>query len=785
PMGIKVTDQDSESVNIYISSNINIEKLVYDELTGKWTNSLTTFVNFNIDFKIIVKNDGNNILNNVIVIDYLPTILVYNDNANLNPDSIIGNKIQWNIGTLNINQVVTIYFTTKATTVGYGNNIANTSGTICKTVYDQSEIPIYVLPCRNEVWIDDSWHGQSDVNSYNPNLIWGINAFNTIQRGVNVLCPCGTVHVLSGTYVEQILINKSLQMLGENEPLIILSPTAKSFTIHGSVESWVPIILAYGGILIGNDITGTGNIGVIIDGFKFDGRNCPHSVSILYHDVESNCVPAIISNNTITKVDIGIKIDGCSDDTTIIHNRITWAKGTIGKIGIIITSSGGCEPINVEIHYNYIGIPCSMNIGVWNQVSITVDAILNWWGEDDGPGNPSGGYTYDPNTGRIADGLGDDVIGLVHFDPWWGVDACANVHPLDVLLGDTVTFDASCSFANDENGAINPGDIEYMWNFDDGGYSFSKISQHIYNSPGTYNAVLRITVSNYYIEGVNELLISFTYFTVYVTQTATTLSANANSHNLKEYEGIINYPLQLYGSGQGGEPPFNYKWDLGDGSIVYENNPIHIYKDTKQYNPILTVTDKTGATAQDTAIVTIYKDKLTANAGGPYISNTGEEKLFQGQAYGGSEPYYYIWDFCNGRNIIQKQDPTYIFYKEGTYYAKLIVIDSKGNIDEDTIKVQIIKEESNAEIKEIKGGLGIKATIDAGEYNCHWDITVDGKVFLGGENNGTIDANTIETVKLGFSLAIGKVEITVTANEKHKYYTAFALGPLFLKIQET
>jgi hypothetical protein len=55
-----------------------------------------------------------------------------------------------------------------------------------------------------------------------------------------------------------------------------------------------------------------------------------------------------------------------------------------------------------------------MNIGIWNQVSITVNAILNWWGEDDGPDSPTSGYTYDPNTGRIADGLGDDVIGLVH-----------------------------------------------------------------------------------------------------------------------------------------------------------------------------------------------------------------------------------------------------------------------------------------------------------------------------------------------------------------------------------
>jgi uncharacterized repeat protein (TIGR01451 family) len=783
--GSTVTDQDSESVNIIINPSINIEKMVYDPLTGQWTNSLTIFVDNDIDFKITVNNNGDNILNNVKVIDYLPSYLVYNYDATPTADLESDHQIQWNIGILNINQQVTLYFSAYAEDEGHANNIANASGTSCITVYDQSEIPIHVLPCQEEVWINCYWHGQSDVNLYNPSLIWGINAFSHIQQGIDVLCDCGTVHVLSGTYVEQIIINKDLQMLGENQPKIVLPGIVNSYTIHGSTEYWVPIILAYGGILVGNDITGIGNIAVKIDGFKFDARNHPGSVAILYHNVESGCVPAIISNNIITKTYIGIKIDGCTDDTTVIHNRITWEKSTSGRIGIIITSSGGCEPDNVEIHYNYLGAPCGLNIGIWNQVSIIVEAVLNWWGEDDGPGSPTSGYTYDAITSRIADGLGDDVIGLVHFDPWWGADASANVHPLNVLVGQLVYFDASSSFAYDENGAINPGDIEYMWKFDDGVYSFSKICTHIYNSPGNYKVILRITVYDYYIEGVSGYLMDFAYFTVLVSQPTAPLSANADSNKLKGYEGIINYPIQLYGSAEGGEPPYTYKWDFADGSTSNENNPIHIYKDMKEYNVILTITDNTGTTAQDNAIVTIYKDKLTAYAGGPYIGNAGEEILFKGQAAGGLEPYYYIWDFCNGRNIIQEQNPTYTFYKEGTYHVKLLVIDNKGNIDEDMVEVQIIKD-NHAEIKQVTGGFRITATIAAGNNNCEWTIKVKTNfILLGGEAGGTIQANTQETVKLPLTIAFGKVDITVTANEIHKDYTAFALGPLFLKVQET
>ena len=99
-----------------------------------------------------------------------------------------------------------------------------------------------------------------------------------------------------------------------------------------------------------------------------------------------------------------------------------------------------------------------------------------------------------------------------------------------------------------------------------------------------------------------------------------------------------------------------------------------------------------------------------------------------------------------------------------------------------TVEEENIIEE--AEIKEVSAGVGVKAVIDAGEYNCHWEITVEGKVFLGGENSGTIDANTQDTVRLGFSLAIGKVSITVKAGDIEKEYTAFALGPLYFNLQE-
>jgi hypothetical protein len=88
-------------------------------------------------------------------------------------------------------------------------------------------------------------------------------------------------------------------------------------------------------------------------------------------------------------------------------------------------------------------------------------------------------------------------------------------------------------------------------------------------------------------------------------------------------------------------------------------------------------------------------------------------------------------------------------------------------------------------IKNVKGGLRISATIAAGNMDCDWTINVDANfMLLGGDGGGKIVANTQETVKLTLTLAFGNADIIVTANEIQKKYKAYALGPLFLNLQE-
>jgi parallel beta-helix repeat protein len=65
----------------------------------------------------------------------------------------------------------------------------------------------------DEVWVDDSWSGQADVNLFDPGLTWQYDAFNVTQDGIDAVHEDGTVHVRPGKYDEHLVVgNKSLTL---------------------------------------------------------------------------------------------------------------------------------------------------------------------------------------------------------------------------------------------------------------------------------------------------------------------------------------------------------------------------------------------------------------------------------------------------------------------------------------------------------------------------------------------------------------------------------------------
>jgi hypothetical protein len=87
-------------------------------------------------------------------------------------------------------------------------------------------------------------------------------------------------------------------------------------------------------------------------------------------------------------------------------------------------------------------------------------------------------------------------------------------------------------------------------------------------------------------------------------------------------------------------------------------------------------------------------------------------------------------------------------------------------------------------IREVNGGFLLSVSLSSGKAALNWSIHVEGKILFGGGNNGIIPPYSYKTVRLGFTIGVGKANITIRANDIKQYYSAFILGPFFLNLNK-
>jgi PKD repeat protein len=443
-----------------------------------------------------------------------------------------------------------------------------------------------------------------------------------------------------------------------------------------------------------------------------------------------------------------------------------------------------------KVHYNIFDNDCHLPVlAVINKdPNAILDCEMNWWGTKHGPASyPELPGVIDAITGvDIADAndFSSAIVefGPVHFTPFIGLKAIATASATSVDVGDVVLFDGSDSWAFDMNG--DPIEITYFWDFDDGLHSIMESPTHVYDTPGTYKPSLRIMANGIPLH--TNMMFDWDFLpAITVTSAGAPLAANADGGDFGGYETIIGEPVQLYGVASGGEEPYVYSWDLGNGETSNEQNPIALYDEPGTYTVTLTVIDQggRGETVTDTAQVTVHgDDELIIHIIGQTVGIINDPVYLYSDVIGGRAPYTYLWDFGDGQQS-GLQDTIHTYTETGTYTVQLTVTDSVGNSITETTTVEIDDVETNeVEILNIKGGLGISSTIKAGDSLVAWTIDVSGRVFLGGHGSGTIPAGASETVRLPFTFGFGNVDITVTANSVSEQKSAFMLGPfVFIK----
>ena len=88
---------------------------------------------------------------------------------------------------------------------------------------------VYALP--STVWVDDDYTSGSAGGH-----TWLVDAFTNIQAGVGAVDVSGTVDVAAGTYHEQVIISKALNLLGESAANTVIDGTGVSATDGGLVR---------------------------------------------------------------------------------------------------------------------------------------------------------------------------------------------------------------------------------------------------------------------------------------------------------------------------------------------------------------------------------------------------------------------------------------------------------------------------------------------------------------------------------------------------------------------
>jgi parallel beta-helix repeat protein len=344
----------------------------------------------------------------------------------------------------------------------------------------------------NTVFVDSSNTGSEDGTLEHP--------YNTIQRGVNAASVGEPVQVASGTYYENVVINKSLTLKGAGRDTTIIDGSELSKTVVEITADNVSIngfTIRNGGdgidLYMCNGITVSGNT---ITSNKFEG--------IAIEDSNDN----LISNNTVTNNTFwGISLfssdnNTISDNTVTSHNQwfgislensqnITINRNILSNNsgGVELVTSSGCvisgnillnNEVGVELwisggnsffHNNFINntdqVVSSNSAGLWNN---SYPSGGNYWSDYEGNDTYSG--PFQNITGN--DGIGDVPYNSTEYEkdyyplmiPYDETNPIADAGSDQLVVkGTTVTFDGSGS--TDNLDSLGYGIVNYTWSFTD------------------------------------------------------------------------------------------------------------------------------------------------------------------------------------------------------------------------------------------------------------------------------------------------------------------------------
>ncbi len=155
------------------------------------------------------------------------------------------------------------------------------------------------------------------------------------------------------------------------------------------------------------------------------------------------------------------------------------------------------------------------------------------------------------------------------------------------------------------------------------------------------------------------------------------LKAESSSNQPYSYLGIVS---SFQASASGGQPPYEYLWDFGDGSgTTVGPTPDHSFNMAGTYPVTLSVKDASGASAAAPAFSYCVREFIRADAAASaYYGKAPLSVTFTGTASGGAPPLSPTWDFGDGTGA-SGLTGAHTYTTKGTYYWKFTVLDGRWN----------------------------------------------------------------------------------------------------------
>lgn len=494
--------------------------------------------------------------------------------------------------------------------------------------------------------------------------------YSTIQAAINDANESDTVYVHSGTYNENIVINKTITLTGEGSgstsmqgggdysiTVTASNVVISGFTIKSDGGSFACVYL--------NSVTNCEISNNIIK----NGGNCVHLVGS-----NSN----IIKDNTIEDNNVGVYLSN-SDSNTIHDNNIQSNNAN----GIFLTSSSSGN----TIYLNVFSDNTNANAADYGSNSWSYNSQGNYWDDyndydsnDDGIGDSP--YVIDGNS------QDDYPLGVfLNQDP---VASIVSITPNPAVQGQTVSFNGDWA----DDGSI----IDWEWKSSmDGVFGHSKNYQTSSLSVGSHDISFRIqdnmgTWSAYAYADSTLVIEAQSSSNQKPTATIVTISPTAATYGESVY---------FHGLGQDTDGTVEaFRWRSSkDGVLSSESTFSKSDLSVGTHTIYFKVQDNDGDwSSEKSASIEIVEDPTSENqppiadADGPYSGITNQTITFDASGSYDSDPgdsiSSYFWNFgdgCSGNG----ESHGHTYTSEGNYTVTLTVTDSQGSQTSETTYADI------------------------------------------------------------------------------------------------